>query len=377
MLKEGIGINCLEVDLNIIRNNAKEIKNKLPEKTKLCAVVKSNAYGLGVKEISDALYGVVDYFAVSDAEEFKVLTSQNICTPCLVLMPMFRYLDIKNVILGEGELTVTTFKNLMFIDKVAKALNKKAKVHIKIDTGMNRFGIKSTEKLEYFVENLKKTSNIDIIGVFSHLFCASNSKISKRQLMSFNKKITVLTKNCIFPIYHLANSGGVNLGKKFWLDMVRVGIDLYLANNPISFKAKVLEIKKAYPGEYVSYGLSAKQRQGKVLAVVSAGYSSGISRRFKNGGKVIINAEYAPVVGDICMDAFMVDITNIKSVKIGDSVTIIGSDENLSIFTDDIADVCGTISYEILTGISERVKRKYIKIKEENVNKSAEIQGII
>lgn len=346
------------VNLKEILSNFDNAKKCLNKKVKVCAVVKANAYGFGAEKICTLLKHKADYFAVSRLSEFLKLKNAGVKKPILILSPLLKE-ELPCAVENGAEITLSSIENLEELAKALKKKKKTAKVHIALDTGMSRFGIKTKQELERFLEKAIKLKNIEIVGVFSHLYSPTNQFITRKQRNKF-----IAFKNQILsfgfkPIFHLSASEGLK-NKDNQFDMVRLGFDLYDSKKNLHcFKTKIVEIKTLKKGESVSYNGTFVAPYEMKIAVCEAGYADGLRRALSNKGEVIINGLKVPIVGNICMDCFMADISECINAQIGDEVIIFGTDRKNSISVCEIAENCDTIPYEIYAGISNRVKRIY------------------
>jgi len=333
------------------------VKKKLKENQKLCVVVKANAYGLGAKKICKTLSGVADYFAVSSVKEFfdiKWLTNK----PILLLDPIYE--NITKVARFGCEFCVSNLSQIELVLKEAKR-NKKVvyKIHIKINSGMNRFGFSSIDDIMKVLELSSKTQNIFVFGVFSHFFDAKSSKFAENQLEFVNNIKNIITKKYHLKrtIFHISNSDGLENFCDF--DMARIGMKIYddTMFETIKWTAKVVEIQTLKKGETTGYSRGFVAKKQTKIAVVQVGYADGIMRRIAGRGFVLIHDKFCKILA-VCMDSIMVDITGLE-VSLYDDVVLLGRDKENQIFICDMASWCDTIGYEIITRISQRVKRKY------------------
>lgn len=351
----------LEINLSHIKNNILSIKRNL-QKTKFCLVVKANAYGFGDKKICKFVEKEIDYFAVSCESEFlrvRAVTKK----PILLLDPIYE--NITKLAKQSAEFCVPNLKAFYIILKEAKRHKLiNYKIHLAINTGMNRFGFNNKNEIIEISEKIKKVQNISILGVFSHYFQANNENFVNLQYEKFKeyqKLISkIYTKNK--PIFHICASFAS--AQKDLLDMVRIGIFAYSDKffQTIKLTAKIIDFQSLKKGESAGYNRQFIAKKKTKLAIVSIGYADGIFRSIAGSGYVLINDNFCKIVA-ICMDSILVDVTSINC-KIYDDATIIGKDKMSQIFICDLARWCGTIDYEILTSISERVERIYIKDKE-------------
>lgn len=352
-------IAVLEVNLDAIKSNISVIKLKLNKNQKMCLVSKANAYGLGDKKVCKYLNNEVDYFAVSSVDEFlRVLKITN--KKIFLLDPIYE--NITKVANKKGVLCVS---NLESFDKILKAAkrNKRIKfeIQIAINTGMNRFGFSDEKTILSLIEKVKKVQNIYIFSVFSHYFQANNENIAKKQYNKFLKfkKIFVNNYQKNEILFHISNSVATeNFNRE---DIARIGIFAYDDKRfqTIKLTAKIIDFQFLKKGESAGYDKQFVACRDTKLAIVSIGYADGIFRNIVKKGYVLINDCYCKIVA-ICMDSILVDVTNVEC-KVCDEVVLIGKDKKNQIFICDLANWCDTISYEILTHISKRVKRIYKK----------------
>ena len=365
-----------------LKNNIKSIKNYIGNEKKLMAVVKADAYGHGFCEVAKvAVENGADYLAVACIEEAKQIRKIGIHTPILILgaTPLDCVSD-----LFEYDIIPTVFENELpeAISRYAKETNKSLKVHVKVDTGMGRIGFQYYgDNDESGIDNIIKISKmqgIEIEGIFTHFACADEEnghEITEKQFSNFMYVIEKLNKNNIhIQIRHCANSAAICCYKKMHLDMVRAGIILYgeypskyikenttLEIEPVmELKSTVSQIKTVKKGTGISYGHNYKAvKDEEKLAVVCIGYADSYYRSLSGKTKVIINGKFARQVGNICMDQMVVDIDGIEDVHYGTEVTLVGREKDTVITFSDIAEIIGTINYEIMSDMSKRVVRSY------------------
>lgn len=349
-------ISVLDINVDAIKNNIKVIKSKLKYNQKFCFVAKANAYGFGAKIVCKKVESLVDYFAVSNVDEFYDLITI-VSKPILVLSP--QYEGIENLIKNGAELVVSNYENLDKILDASKKVSCFCKVHLAVNTGMNRFGFKRIIDIINVINILRKTQNIVICGVFSHYYYANNEIIAENQKarlgVIYEKVKPLLPENCLF---HLCATDGVQSQNCF--DMVRVGMGCYTDKiyKTVTLKSKLIDIQSVEENECVGYGANFVAKQKMKVGIVAIGYGDGIMRNIVKNGYVLINKNKAKMIA-ICMDCLIVDITEIDA-KIYDDVVLIGCDGDKQIFICDIATWCDTIEYEIILRLTSRVERKYI-----------------
>ncbi|MBA3985083.1 MAG: alanine racemase [Flavobacteriales bacterium] len=359
----------LEINLNALAHNFKYITSKLKSGTKLMAVVKAAAYGcesVGVAKKLEELS--IDYFAVAYTSEGTVLRNNAIKTPILVLHPQ----TVNFGAIVERCLEPSIYSPLMLDRFIAFAEAEKLEsypIHIKINTGMNRIGFE-VEKVNYIAEALAKTKALKVTSIFSHLAASEdipNKSFAKKQIHDFTSASeTLIEKLGYAPMRHTLNTSGILNFPKAQFDMVRSGIGLYGFGNskeennnlrPVAtLKTIVSQIHYIKKGESVGYNFGFIAEKDSKTATLPLGHADGIHRGYGKGkGFVTIHGQKAPMIGNICMDMLMVDITGIACEE-GDEVIIF--DENTT--AEDFASTINSISYEIITAISSRVKRIFI-----------------
>ncbi len=365
----------LELNLNSLISNLNYYRNKLNKpSTKIMAMVKAFSYGSGSFEIANALqFHNVDYLTVAYADEGIELRKAGINTPIMVMNPDAHSLD--GIIKHNLEPEIYSFRILDLLEKSIRKniipANKPIKIHIKLDTGMHRLGFEAHE-INQLVERLKQNKSIYLQSVFSHLAASQDEKFddfSRLQIDRFKQMSDkIVAQADDHPVLlHMLNSAGISRFPEAQFDMVRLGIGMYGISsdeterrdleNVSTLRSSISQIKRIHAEETIGYNRSAKADQEMIIAIVPMGYADGLNMKLGQGnGKLLVNGKFAPIVGDICMDMCMIDITEIPANE-GDKVVVFG--ENYPIW--EIAEVVGTIPYEILTGISRRVKRIYFQ----------------
>lgn len=359
----------LEIDLGALTDNFNYLKSKLKPKTKFLAVVKAFAYGSDSVEIAKHLQKLkVDYFAVAYVKEGVVLREAGITAPILVLHPQST--NFKTLIDHCLEPSLYNAKVLNEFIKVAEAQSQtNYPIHIKFNTGLNRLGFWEND-INYIVSKLESTSSVIAKSVFSHLAASEDeneSSFTNKQIERF-KSIAIEFENKIGykPWLHLCNTSGVINYPKAHHDMVRCGIGLYGFSNSLkedealkpiaSLKSVISQIHMVEKGETVGYNRAYKAKGIEKTATIPIGHADGISRIYGHGkGFVFINNKKAPIIGNVCMDMIMVNVSDIDCTE-GDEVIIFDTKHKAS----NLAECADTISYEIITSISQRVTRKFI-----------------
>jgi alanine racemase len=358
----------LEIDLDALLHNLKAYQQLLQPSTKLMAMVKAFSYGSGSYEIASALqFNQVDYLAVAYADEGVELRKGGITLPVMVMNP------------DESSFNTLVNYNLepdIYSPGLLRSFGLFLKneglyqfpVHIELETGMNRLGF-STDELTSLIEMLQ-SNTFKVQSVFSHLVASENPDLdyfTAQQASLFIEMSDKLREGLTYPfIRHLLNTSGISRHPSLQFDMVRMGIGLYgidsaniLELKEVStLKSAVAQIKTLKPGESVSYGRSGVVHRDSRIATIRLGYADGYPRSLGNGkGKMLVNGQLAPTIGNICMDMTMIDITDIENIQEGDELTVFG--KGLSVA--EVARWAETIPYELLTGVSQRVKRVYFQ----------------
>lgn len=358
----------LEVDLSALIHNLNYFRGLLKPNTKMMCMVKADGYGSGASEIARTLqHNKCDYLAVAVADEGAELRKNGIHIPIIVMNPEQHSFDL--IFENNLEPEIYSFNLLQkFIQSAEKQGVTNYPIHLKIDTGMHRLGFEP-EDADKLIALLQEQNSLKIRSIFSHLAGADDSKFddfTQKQISTFNTFSSKIEKAFDHQILkHILNSAGIERFSEYQYDMVRLGIGHYgisaknqqYVRNVCTLKTTILQIKKVAHGETVGYSRKGEIKRDSLIAILPIGYADGFDRRLGNGvGKVFINNKLAPVVGNVCMDLIMVDVTDIEANE-GDVVEIFGN--NLSII--DVASWMNTISYEIFTGISRRVKRIYFQ----------------
>ncbi len=353
-----------EINLKSIENNFYEVKKLITNSVKVMAVVKADAYGNGSVKVSRKLIECgADMLGVATVEEALELRHSGI--ECDIILLSGIQID-EAVTVVRNNLTPACFLPETFkaLSDSAVKLNRWVNVHLKIDTGMTRLGI-NNEDVKNFLSSIS-IKNINIEGVFTHLSCAdNNNEYTLHQIDIFNNTLEALRKlnlNCKY--IHAANSAAVQVHPYAHYNLVRPGIMLYGSGKisdvntmPVmKLKSKIVQTRKVGKDIPVSYGGTCVTDKDSILAVLPIGYADGYSRKLSNIAKVSVNGNLAPVVGRVCMDLIIIDITGLKDVKVGDEVTLFGDD---LVSIEDISNWSETISYEVMSLIGKRVPRVY------------------
>ncbi len=357
-----------EIDLGAISNNLKVIKN-LSMNNPVIAVVKADAYGHGAIDVSRRLVNDgVEYLAVAFTEEAKELRNAGINSSILVLFDP----DINDIFTYNLIPVISDKKTATALSKEAEKNNLSISVHIKIDTGMGRLGFTGDAANE--ISEIANLKGITIDGIMSHFSEADllDASFARMQIEKFNSiKTALLNVGLSVRLFHMANSAAVMTLPESHFDAVRPGIMLYgyspmqqSAKTPelipaMTVKTKILVLRRLPSGTPISYGRTFITRRDSLIGVIPVGYADGFSRRFSNNAEMLVRGKRVPVVGRVCMDLTMLDLTGIEQVEEGDEVVIIGRQGNESIDAAELAFRADTIPYEILTSLGNMAKRVY------------------
>lgn len=364
-----------EIDLSAIAYNIDEIRKVIPKKTKIMTVVKANAYGHGAVEISKAaISSGVDYLSVATVSEALELREAGITAPILLLS--------ESPISAAREVISASLAQTVYSVDLAKALSieaaqqgKVAKVHVKVDTGMGRIGVRDSQAIS-LIKEITKFGNLLIEGIFTHFAKAEDlsDDYTRNQLSKFKKVIEKVESNGFrIPLKHAANSAATLYFPESHLDMIRIGLAMYGLYPPfaksrpldlhpaLAFKTKVVYKKRVPKDTALSYGCTYLTPKETTIATLPVGYADGLSRVLSNRGSVLIRGKRYPIVGTVCMDLTLIDVGEDK-VEVGDEVVMIGKQGGEEISVDEVAELEGTISYEVVCGIGKRVPRIYKKL---------------
>lgn len=366
------------IDLDAIRHNVSAVKASLPEKTRLLAVVKADAYGHGAVEVSRAaLEAGASFLAVAIPEEGEAIRAGKITAPILVLSAVR---PVSVPVLVDAGLIATVFEPHHADDLEAYCAPRDIvqSVHVKVDTGMGRIGVTDTASLSELLAHIAaKCPHVRVEGMFSHFACADMpeaEEFSQKQQERYFAFADVLKAACPNAMLHFANSAATLSGRCTELDMCRLGISMYgyppdrgftspIALRPaMTFRGELTMVKTIDAGRTVSYGAKFKAEKPTRIATVPLGYGDGLHRCIWSapGAYVLVNGKKAPYAGRVCMDQFMIDVTDIPDAKEGDEAVIFGYQNGELLSADDVASWAGTISYEVLLAVSARVPRVYV-----------------
>lgn len=360
-----------EINLNNIAYNINSIRRFISPQTQILAVVKADAYGHGLVPVSKKLVSLgINYLGVAALDEAIVLRKAGIKCDILILGGIFSQ-DAELVIKYNLSQTIFSKELAYALNLAASKKKKKAKVHIKVDTGMGRLGIWHRDAFS-FINMVRKMKFLNIEGVFTHLSCAdTDSKFSEGQINAFTALLHKLEASGIhIPLKHAANSLGLLDFRDSHFNLVRPGIIIYglypkentlIELKPVlSLKTKIVFLKNTPGGRSISYSRTYITKKNTVIAILPVGYGDGYPRALSNKAEVLVRGMKARVVGRVCMDQIMIDVGHINNVKVKDAVTLIGKAGNNIITAEDLALLSDTICYEIVCGIGSRVPRVYL-----------------
>ncbi len=365
----------LEIDLDNLHFNYKEIRKHVRDSADIMAVVKADAYGLGAAAIVRELLDLgVKRFGVAHLSEAIHVKNHSPHAQVLVMGYTPEYLAETAIEKGV-RMTVYSEEQAEYFAKVAKAMDKDAVVHIKIETGMNRLGFNPDETSLEIIERIRDMDNIIIEGMFTHFPAADDDHEYTRESMEKFRAFCKMLyeKDINIPLKHVSNSAAIMNFPNFGLDMVRAGIILYgiypypeakretLPLKPcLSLKAQISHVKNLQKGEKVSYGLTYEAKSDIQVATIPVGYADGWSRELSNKGHVLVQGKRVPIIGKICMDQMMVDVTGL-AVERGNEAVLMGSQDGAEITIEEVAQEIGQIPASVLCMLTKRLPRVYVK----------------
>ncbi|HZJ78220.1 MAG TPA: alanine racemase [Clostridia bacterium] len=363
------------INLNALDNNIHQVKKMLAPKTKIMCVLKADAYGHGAIMLAQFLENKIDYVGVANLDEALELRSNGVELPILILgcsVPE----EFNDIVVNNITQTVFDFPSASSLSKVAAKHGKTAKIHIAVDTGMTRIGFFDDEQGAKTVKRIEELSNIDIEGVFSHYACAdasdkTSANLQTQRFLNFTNLLESMGIN--IEIKHMCNSAGIiDLDNQF--NMVRLGISLFglypseqvkKENLPLErvmeLKSRVSFLKTVQAGCGVSYGHTYITEKPTKIATIPVGYADGYPRALSSKGRMLVKGQVAPIIGRVCMDQTMLDVTHIDELKVGDEITIMGKDGENLITSEEIGEMSESFNYEVICGVGRRVPRIYCK----------------
>ena len=364
------------INLDNIRHNISAMKSLVDKDKKMLAVIKADAYGHGAVEVAEALDDLADFYAVAFIDEALELRRAGIDKPILILgytdpvdYELLLKYDVRPAMYETGD--------AQKLSDLAVSMGIKAKVHIKVDTGMGRIGFSCDDTGVEKIVEISNMPGIEVEGIFTHY--AKADEIDKTAANGQLEKFRWINRQLVglgihIPVRHISNSAGIMEMDNSDFDMVRSGIVTYglypseevdksiVELRPaMSLMSKVIFVKDVKAGTGIGYGWSYIADHDIRVATVSAGYADGYPRAQSNKGRVIIHGEYAPIIGRVCMDQFMVDVSHIDGVQVRDDVILIGRDGDKEVTVEEVAEPANSFNYELVCNISRRVPRTYIR----------------
>ncbi len=367
----------IEISKKALFHNINVFRKAVGKKVKIAAVIKANAYGHGLPEMTNLLKGHVDILAVDNIEEALIIREIDKQVSILVL----GYIPLSEIYLAiDNEISFVVY-NIETLEQIVALKNKKlANVHLKIETGLNRQGVRKDNLKKIVTYIIKNKNNIYLEGIsthFANIEDTLDSSYFKKQLTEFKDALAYVKKLGLKPpMIHTAASAGTLLYPETHFSMVRIGFGMYgwwmstetrvmlmaqkknLILKPVmTWKSIIAQIKEIDVGEAVGYGLTWFASRKTKIAIIPIGYSDGYDRKLSNIGRVIVNGKYAPVIGRVAMNMIVIDITDVGNVRLEDEVALLGNMDGLKISADEIAKKIGTINYEVISRINPSLPR--------------------
>ena len=365
-----------DIDLRAIGHNIDQVKGKIPEGVKVMAVIKADAYGHGAVQVGKYLENQVDYFGVATIEEAVELRKSGLQLPILILGYTLKE-QYKNVVSYGITQTIYSYQAACALNEEAQKQQKKAVVHIALDTGMTRIGFQTEEESIGEIQKIKELPWLEVEGIFSHFSCADekDKTYANMQMEKYDSFLERLEEAGVeIPIKHLCNSAGIMEFDHHRYQMVRSGIITYglypseevdktaLDLQPaLTWKSHVAHVKTVKAGLGVSYGATFITRENMKIATVLVGYADGYPRSLSNKGRMLIHGKSVPIIGRVCMDQVMIDVTDVENVQVEDEVTLVGRDGDEVIPVEELAAMSYSFNYEFVCDINKRVIRNYLK----------------
>lgn len=367
-----------KIDLDAIAYNMEQMKQNIRPETKVMAVIKADGYGYGAVQIAEMMerWNYIWGFAVATLDEAVVLRTEGIQKPILVLGCVFpdQYMEMLK---HEIRMNIYTEEMAESISRMAAREGKTAYMHIKLDTGMSRLGFGINEQSAETIKRISKMPNVNMEGIFTHFTKADekDKSFTKKQIQEFVWMTERLKeKNVRFTYEHCSNSAGIIDVPEANFDIVRAGISTYglypseevdktnvKLKPALALKSHVAFVKEIESGTPVSYGGTFVAKEKMKIATIPVGYADGYPRSLSNKGYVLIRGKKAPILGRVCMDQFMVDVTQIEGVSFGDKVTMIGKDGNEILPVEVLSELSGRFNYEFVCDLGKRIPRVYVR----------------
>lgn len=364
-----------EIDLGAIHHNLRAVRDRVGAQRQVLVAVKADAYGHGAVTVARLVErtGSADWLGVATVPEGCALRDAGVTLPILKFSHALGD-EVATAIAADVTLTVVDRTTAVHVAEAGRALGRRPEVHLKIDTGMRRIGVEPDQAVDA-VADLDRSGRLRVTGVFTHLAAAdhpSQDAFTAHQIAAFTHAARNLRQAVAHPmLMHCANSAGVLAHPDSWLDLVRPGIMVYGyypdASTPptvdlrpaLTLRSKISFVKKIKKGDSVSYGRAWRAAQDTTIATVPVGYGDGYSRLLSNRGRMLVNGRSYPIAGRVCMDQTMIDVGPDGAVAVGDDVVLIGASGDELITCDEVADLMGSITYEVTSLLTPRVSRTY------------------
>mgnify|MGYP003766480123 CR=1 FL=1 len=364
-----------QIDLDAIEFNLRQVRRVVGPDVKICPAVKADAYGHGAVEVSRTVLGAgAEMLSVAFIEEAAELRDAGITAPIMLLQPAFPE-QIPEIVRLDITATVCDMGFARELSHQSQAAGKRTRVHLKVDTGMGRVGVQP-EIAPVIAADLADLPGIELEGIFTHFPSADEEDLSftHEQVEEFGRIVEAVEAAGIrVPLRHAANSAGLLNCPNSYFNMVRPGIMLYglydsayvsrevELRQSITLRSRIAFLKELPPSRSVGYGRTYTTARPTIVATVPIGYADGYNRRMSNRGHVLVRGARVPIIGRVCMDQTMIDVTDVPGVSVGDEVVIYGRQGDLEITMEEVEEILGTISYEIVCAISKRVPRVYVR----------------
>lgn len=359
-----------EIDLSALVQNLKNISRKIPRQTKILAIVKADAYGHGAVEVARVCEKRMCYLGVALIEEAIALRKAGIKAPILILGSIFPFTNFKYVLEYDLIPTIASLAGARSLSRIAAKHKQKIKFHLKVDTGMGRIGIRPVSAAAT-IKKIKELPFIEMEGLYTHLASAENDEAySRQQIEKFIAIIKELEQEHIAIKYqHVSGSAAILKYRDYAFNMVRPGLMMYgitpfkgaqkqITLHPVlSLKTKLVYLKRVPKGNSISYGRTFITKRNSFIGTLPVGYADGYAWGLANKAVVLVQGKRVPVIGRVCMDMCMIDLTGMKGIDVGTEVVLIGRQGQENITVNEVAEWAKTISYEIVCGISARVPR--------------------
>ncbi len=365
------------IDLDAVQWNMEQMHQRLSDKTKILAVIKADGYGHGAVEIAHQIQQLeyLHGFCVATVEEAQILKRHEVKKPIVILGYSFAE-QYEAIVANDFQPTVISYEMAKNFSDIAVKMNKECRIHIKIDTGMSRLGYPVNEETACELERIGQLPNIVLEGIFTHFSRAdeTDKTTTHEQMQQFAQIIKLCQERKVtFQYHHCSNSAGIIDSPETHMDIVRAGIILYglwpsdevhkenLDLHPLmELKSQVTYVKTLPAGREISYGGTFVTKKDTKVATIPVGYGDGYPRSLSGKGVVLIQGKRAPILGRVCMDQFMVDVTDIPDVLVGTTVTLLGRDGDDCITMEELGDTSGRFNYEFACDIGKRIPRVYL-----------------